>query len=60
VCHSALVTYVLLCGYTPFWGGEQDNVSIMYDAIMKGQFEFDPTYWANISADGTVRFLSLN
>jgi serine/threonine protein kinase len=24
-----VITYVLLCGYTPFWGGEDNNMNVL-------------------------------
>ncbi|KAJ3044362.1 hypothetical protein HDV00_002254 [Rhizophlyctis rosea] len=44
-----VITYVLLCGYTPFWGGEQNSNVILFRAIMECNYQFDEEYWAEVS-----------
>ena len=39
--------YVMLCGYPPFDG---DNQALLFQAIRKGQWEFDGDGWVDISA----------
>ncbi|KAH6585771.1 hypothetical protein BASA61_006755 [Batrachochytrium salamandrivorans] len=46
-----VITYVLLSGYTPFWGGETNSTTALYQSIVEGKYEFDPEYWGNISSD---------
>src|SRR4051794_39166326 len=41
-----VVTYTLLCGYTPFYGVDQ---AALFEAIMSGRYEFDEEYWVDIS-----------
>ena len=41
-----VITYVLLCGYPPFF---HDNVAAMHQLIISAEYEFDPTYWGDIS-----------
>ncbi|KAJ3127290.1 Calcium/calmodulin-dependent protein kinase type 1 [Nowakowskiella sp. JEL0407] len=41
-----VMSYVLLCGYTPFYG--EDQIST-YQAIIAGDFEFDEEYWSEVS-----------
>ena len=38
--------YVMLCGYPPFDG---DNQALLFQAIRKGQWEFDGDGWVDIS-----------
>jgi calcium/calmodulin-dependent protein kinase I len=49
-----VITYVLLCGYTPFWGGETNSTPILYQAIIKGQYEFEEEYWGMVSDQGII------
>eukprot|EP00842_Homolaphlyctis_polyrhiza_P001268 jgi/Hompol1/2141/HPOL_005870-RA len=46
-----VITYVLLCGYTPFWGGESNSTTVLYQAIVNGDYQFDEDYWSNISSE---------
>ncbi|OAJ38885.1 hypothetical protein BDEG_22784 [Batrachochytrium dendrobatidis JEL423] len=46
-----VITYVLLSGYTPFWGGETNSTTVLYQAIVEGSYEYDPENWDKISAD---------
>jgi len=41
-----------LCGYEPFY---DDDEQYMYKKIVKGDFEFDPPYWDNITTNAKVR-----
>ncbi|KAI8928586.1 kinase-like domain-containing protein [Entophlyctis helioformis] len=45
-----VITYVLLCGYTPFWGGETNSTTLLYQSIVSGKFEFDEEYWGHVSS----------
>ncbi|KAI9363048.1 calcium/calmodulin-dependent protein kinase I [Zopfochytrium polystomum] len=48
-----VITFVLLCGYTPFWGETQAE---MFDVIMAGQYEYEEEYWSAIS-DSAKNFI---
>ncbi|ORZ11954.1 kinase-like domain-containing protein [Absidia repens] len=41
-----VITFVLLCGYTPFYGEDQ---AALFENIMSGKYEFDEEYWGDIS-----------
>lgn len=41
-----VITYFLLCGYTPF---DRENSVDEMQAILKGDYSFDPPYWDGIS-----------
>ncbi|KAJ3415675.1 hypothetical protein HDV05_004353 [Chytridiales sp. JEL 0842] len=41
-----VITFVLLCGYTPFWGETQTE---MFQAIVSCDYEFEDEYWGHIS-----------
>jgi calcium/calmodulin-dependent protein kinase I len=42
-----VITYFLLCGYTPF---DRDTQEEEAKAIMRGDYKFEPVaYWANVS-----------
>jgi len=42
-----VITYFLLCGYTPF---DRDTQQQEMEAIIKGDYKFEPTeYWENVS-----------
>ncbi|KAJ3391187.1 hypothetical protein HDU84_006401 [Entophlyctis sp. JEL0112] len=43
-----VITYVLLVGYTPFWGESQAD---LFEAIKTGDYQFEPEYWDSISAN---------
>jgi len=42
-----VITYTLLCGYSPFHYA--DDLNQLYNAICHGRFTFDNIYWAYIS-----------
>ncbi|KAI9100479.1 calmodulin dependent protein kinase [Phlyctochytrium arcticum] len=46
-----VIIYVLLCGYTPFWGGEENSNTTLFRAILAADFAFDEEYWGEISSD---------
>ena len=46
-----VITYVLLCGYTPFWGGEANSNTVLYQAIVSGKYEFEPEWWDLVSSE---------
>ncbi|CAO3619731.1 unnamed protein product [Cunninghamella echinulata] len=41
-----VITFVLLSGYTPFYGEDQAE---LFQNIMSGNYEFDEEYWGEIS-----------
>jgi len=41
-----VIIYILLCGYPPF---HSDNQNEMFKLIKAGNYEFDPTYWSEVS-----------
>ncbi|KAJ7202057.1 kinase-like domain-containing protein [Mycena pura] len=46
---TGVITYVLLCGYTPFRG--EDAVTLMKET-MEAKIEFHTKYWKNVSDPG--------
>jgi serine/threonine protein kinase len=45
-----VITYFLLCGYTPFEGG---NTIEEMNAIINAEYHFHNEYWKDISDKGT-------
>lgn len=43
-----VISYILLCGYPPFY---DENDANLFAQILKGEFEFDPPYWDDISLE---------
>ena len=43
-----VISYILLCGYPPFY---DENDANLFAQILKGEFEFDSPYWDDISAE---------
>ncbi|KAH3756511.1 myosin light chain kinase [Pelomyxa schiedti] len=41
-----VITYILLCGYPPFFG---DSVPIVFEEILHGHYEYHEEYWSGIS-----------
>lgn len=52
-----VITYFLLCGYTPF---ERENNIDEMNAIMHADYTFDEQYWSGISEEGTVCPFAIN
>ena len=46
-----VITYVLLSGYTPFWGGENNSQTVLYQSIVVADYQFDPETWDIVSED---------
>ncbi|XP_015241894.1 PREDICTED: serine/threonine-protein kinase DCLK1-like isoform X2 [Cyprinodon variegatus] len=44
---AGVITYILVCGFPPFRGGE-DQISL-FEEILKGHLEFPAPYWDNVS-----------
>ncbi|CRG95088.1 calcium dependent protein kinase 5, putative [Plasmodium gallinaceum] len=45
---SGVIMYILLCGYPPFNGKNNDDI---LKKVKKGEFVFDPNYWSRVSDD---------
>eukprot|EP00833_Pecoramyces_ruminatium_P004534 jgi/Orpsp1_1/1178566/evm.model.c7180000065881.1 len=43
-----VITYVLLCGYQPFYGDDQAQ---LFKAILEADYVFEKEYWGEISSD---------
>jgi len=43
-----VITYILLCGFPPFWGESQGE---LFDKILSVHFDFPDPEWTNVSAD---------
>ncbi|KAI8089488.1 kinase-like domain-containing protein [Halteromyces radiatus] len=41
-----VITYILLVGYTPFYGADQSE---LFSSIMKGEYSYEEEYWSHIS-----------
>ncbi|KAM6179058.1 serine/threonine-protein kinase DCLK1 isoform 3-T3 [Rhynchocyon petersi] len=44
---AGVITYILLCGFPPFRGG--DDQEVLFDQILMGQVDFPAPYWENVS-----------
>ncbi|KAH8300281.1 hypothetical protein KR044_012458, partial [Drosophila immigrans] len=51
-----VITYILLCGYPPFY---DTNDVMLFSKISKGQFKFDSPYWDNISESAKHLIMNL-
>ncbi|VDM49969.1 unnamed protein product [Toxocara canis] len=49
-----VITYILLCGYPPFY---DENDANLFAQIIRGEYEFDSPYWDEIS-DSAKDFIS--
>ncbi|RHZ54058.1 hypothetical protein Glove_431g23 [Diversispora epigaea] len=41
-----VIAYTMLCGYTPFYGDDQNA---LFESIMSGEYEYEEDYWSEIS-----------
>ncbi|KNC46360.1 CAMK/CAMK1 protein kinase [Thecamonas trahens ATCC 50062] len=41
-----VILYILLCGFPPFY---DENLSVLFDQIMSGQFDYPSPYWDHVS-----------
>ncbi len=46
-----VIFYILLCGYPPFNG---DNDEEIYEAVLKGEFEFPEEEWESVSENAKI------
>ncbi|KAM9359013.1 serine/threonine-protein kinase DCLK1b isoform 4-T4 [Symphorus nematophorus] len=44
---AGVITYILLCGFPPFRGGEDQEA--LFQQILKGLLDFPAPYWDNVS-----------
>ncbi|XP_036005492.1 serine/threonine-protein kinase DCLK1 isoform X2 [Fundulus heteroclitus] len=44
---AGVITYILVCGFPPFRGGEDQEA--LFEEILKGHLEFPAPYWDNVS-----------
>ena len=51
-----VILYILLGGYPPFY---EENQNTLFKKIKKGDYEFHPEYWGNVSADAKSLIKSL-
>jgi len=42
-----VILYILLCGFPPFY---EENTALLFEQIMRGQYDFPEPYWDPISA----------
>ena len=45
---TGVITYILLCGFPPFYG---DNVPELFEQILAASFDYPEDYWENISSE---------
>ncbi|XP_053278880.1 serine/threonine-protein kinase DCLK1 isoform X5 [Pleuronectes platessa] len=45
---AGVITYILLCGFPPFRGGDKDQEDL-FEHILSGQLDFPSAYWDNVS-----------
>lgn len=41
-----VITYILLCGFPPFYS---EDLPVLFDSIMRADYDFPPEYWNHIS-----------
>ncbi|XP_074536230.1 serine/threonine-protein kinase DCLK1b isoform X2 [Halichoeres trimaculatus] len=44
---AGVILYILLCGFPPFRGGEDQEA--LFEQILRGQLDFPASYWDNVS-----------
>merc|ERR1712100_1009492 len=48
-----VITYILLCGFPPFYN---EHLPVLFEAIMKADYDYPPDYWDEIS-DSAKNFI---
>jgi len=43
-----VITYILLCGFPPFYN---EKLQLLFEQIMRADYDFPEDYWSDISAD---------
>jgi hypothetical protein len=51
--HRRIITYVLLCGYSPF---RSEDVKVLIKETTEAKIEFHERYWKNVSLQGGYWF----
>ncbi|XP_051539369.1 serine/threonine-protein kinase DCLK1a isoform X2 [Myxocyprinus asiaticus] len=54
---AGVITYILLCGFPPFRGAEDQET--LFDQILLGQLEFPLPYWDNVSDSAKELIVSM-
>merc|ERR1711988_1100863 len=49
-----VITYILLCGFPPFYN---ESLPMLFEQIMKAEFDSPPDYWDEIS-DSAKNFIN--
>ncbi|KAI8825176.1 calcium/calmodulin-dependent protein kinase type I [Fimicolochytrium jonesii] len=44
-----VIAYVIMCGYTPFWAGQNESHAQLFHAILTCDYQFDEEYWCEVS-----------
>ncbi|XP_063059172.1 serine/threonine-protein kinase DCLK1-like [Engraulis encrasicolus] len=55
---AGVITYILLCGFPPFRGSNDDQETL-FDHILMGQLEFPLPYWDNVSDSAKELIISM-
>lgn len=53
---DSIITYVLLCGYTPF---RSDDPKELVRETARGRLEFHDRYWRDVSEEGKLSAIGL-
>ena len=48
-----VITYILICGFPPFYN---ENIPLLFESIMKAEFDYPPEYWGHVS-DDAIEFI---
>ena len=51
---QSIITYVLLCGYSPF---RSQDIKVLIKETTEAKIEFHDRYWKNVSSQGVFRSL---
>jgi len=53
ISSTRVITYVLLCGYSPF---RSDDVKALIKETTEGKIDFHERYWQNVSTRGMPEY----